>query len=208
MISRNFALIPRFCRIFRVDRSIASMAEEAALAADPVAEKRLLELSNELRCLVCQNQTIADSNAELAVDLRREIRGMIQAGKTDKEIIDFMVVRYGDFVLYRPPVKGITLLLWGGPIALMLLGFFILQRYLRQRAKRVAEDQPLTADEASRAEALLKELDPEMTLFAIFATLLSWWSAPLFCRRCGSAFAPTTRQPTAKPPIWLFSATS
>jgi len=138
------------------------MAEEAApLAADPVAEKRLLELSNELRCLVCQNQTIADSNAELAVDLRREIRGMIQAGKTNPEIIDFMVVRYGDFVLYRPPVKGITLLLWGGPIALMLIGFFIMQRYLRQRAKRVAKDQPLTADEAQRAEALLKELDPK-----------------------------------------------
>jgi cytochrome c-type biogenesis protein CcmH len=138
------------------------MAEEAApLAADPVAEKRLLELSNELRCLVCQNQTIADSNAELAVDLRREIRGMIQAGKTNPEIIDFMVVRYGDFVLYRPPVKGITLLLWGGPIALMLIGFFIMQRYLRQRAKRVAKDQPLSADEAQRADALFKELDPK-----------------------------------------------
>jgi cytochrome c-type biogenesis protein CcmH len=131
------------------------------LAADPVAEKRLLELSNELRCLVCQNQTIADSNAELAVDLRREIRGMIQAGKTNPEIIDFMVVRYGDFVLYRPPVKGITLLLWGGPIALMLIGFFIMQRYLRQRAKRIAKDQPLSADEAQRAEALFKELDPK-----------------------------------------------
>jgi cytochrome c-type biogenesis protein CcmH/NrfF len=89
-----------------------------------VAEKRLQKLSEELRCLVCQNQTIADSNAELAQDLRREVRGMIKDGKTDKEIVDFMVVRYGDFVLYRPPVKGITLLLWGGPIALMLLGFF------------------------------------------------------------------------------------
>ena len=69
---------------------------------------------------------------------------MIQAGKTNPEIIDFMVVRYGDFVLYRPPVKGITLLLWGGPIALMLIGFFIMQRYLRQRAKRIAKDQPLS----------------------------------------------------------------
>lgn len=137
--------------------AIASSTTEAAIAADPVAEKRLQHLSEELRCLVCQNQNIADSNAELAQDLRREIRGMIQAGKSDKEIIDFMVVRYGDFVLYRPPVKGITLLLWGGPIALLLLGLFVLQRYLRQRARRMADDRPLSAAEAGRAEALLKE---------------------------------------------------
>ena len=137
--------------------AIASSTTEAAIAADPVAEKRLQGLSEELRCLVCQNQTIADSNAELAQDLRREIRGMIKDGKSDKEIIDFMVVRYGDFVLYRPPVKGITLLLWGGPVALMLLGLFALIRYLRQRATRIADDQPLSADETSRAEALLKE---------------------------------------------------
>ena len=162
MIRRNFALILISAAFFGLTAALPATAEEAApLAADPVAEKRLLELSNELRCLVCQNQTIADSNAELAVDLRREIRGMIQAGKTNLEIIDFMVVRYGDFVLYRPPVKGITLLLWGGPIALMLIGFFIMQRYLRQRAKRVAKDQPLSADEAQRAEALFKELDPK-----------------------------------------------
>ena len=162
MIRRNFALILISAAFFGLTAALPATAEEAApLAADPVAEKRLLELSNELRCLVCQNQTIADSNAELAVDLRREIRGMIQAGKTNPEIIDFMVVRYGDFVLYRPPVKGITLLLWGGPVALMLIGFFIMQRYLRQRAKRIAKDQPLSADEAQRAEALFKELDPK-----------------------------------------------
>lgn len=138
----------------------ASAEEAAPLAADPVAEKRLQELSLELRCLVCQNQTIADSNAELAQDLRREIRSMIKDGKSNPEIIDFMVVRYGDFVLYRPPVKGITLLLWGGPIALMLLGLIILVRYMRSRAKRLAEEEkPLTADQSSRANALLKELD-------------------------------------------------
>jgi cytochrome c-type biogenesis protein CcmH len=135
-------------------------ATEAALAADPVAEKRLVKLSEELRCLVCQNQNIADSNAELAQDLRREIRTMIAAGKSDKEIIDFMVARYGDFVLYRPPVQGNTLLLWVGPIALLLLGLILLQRYLKRRAARIAEqDKPLTADEARRADALLKELD-------------------------------------------------
>ena len=146
--------------VLNASPALASSATEAALAADPVAEKRLLGLSEELRCLVCQNQNIADSNAELAQDLRREIRGMIKDGKSDKEIIDFMVTRYGDFVLYRPPVQGNTLLLWGGPVALLILGIFALVRYQRRRAERVAaEDKPLSADEASRADALLKELD-------------------------------------------------
>ena len=136
----------------------AALAEEAPpLAADPVAEKRLIALSEELRCLVCQNQSIADSHAELADDLRREIRGMIQAGKSDKEIIDFMVARYGDFVLYRPPVKATTLLLWAGPLLLMLFGLVALVRYLKKRNQQVTDDAPLTEAEASRAEALLKE---------------------------------------------------
>lgn len=138
----------------------ATALNEAATAADPVAEKRLQALSEELRCLVCQNQTIADSNAELAQDLRREIRGMIAAGQSDQQIVDFMVARYGDFVLYRPPVKGITLLLWGGPIALLILGLIGLVFYLKKRARKVAEnDTPLTAEEASQAEALLKEFE-------------------------------------------------
>ena len=157
MIARNLV----FAIFLGCTVALPATAQEATpLAADPVAEKRLQELSTELRCLVCQNQTIADSNAELAQDLRREIRSMIKDGKTNPEIIDFMVVRYGDFVLYRPPVKGITLLLWIGPIALMLLSLFILQRYMRSRARRItAEEKPLTADQASRADALLKELD-------------------------------------------------
>ena len=154
-------LLPLIFSLFFASTATAvDSATEAALAADPVAEKRLQHLSEELRCLVCQNQTIADSNAELAQDLRREIRGMIKDGKSDKEIIDFMVTRYGDFVLYRPPVQGNTLLLWGGPIALLILGVVALVRYQRRRAVRVAaEDKPLSADEASRADALLKELD-------------------------------------------------
>jgi len=156
---RALALAFVFACFFGSTVAIGSEINEAAQAADPVAEKRLQGLSEELRCLVCQNQTIADSNAELAQDLRHEIRGMIAAGKSDKEITDFMVARYGDFVLYRPPVKGITLLLWGGPIALMLLGLFALQRYLRQRARRMGEDQPLSADDAGRANALLEEAD-------------------------------------------------
>ena len=138
----------------------ASSTYEAAVATDPVAEKRLQALSRELRCLVCQNETIADSNAELAVDLRREIRGMIQEGRSDNEILEFMVTRYGDFVLYRPPVKAITLLLWGGPIALLLIAVLSLRSYLKRRSILVAKtDKPLSAEEARRAEALLKELD-------------------------------------------------
>jgi cytochrome c-type biogenesis protein CcmH len=139
--------------------ALASEINEAAVATDPVAEKRLQSLSAELRCLVCQNQTIADSNAELAQDLRHEIRGMIQAGQSDQQIIDFMVTRYGDFVLYRPPVKGITLLLWGGPLALLLFGIFMLLRYLKRRAKRIDAEQPLSAEDTSRADTLLNETD-------------------------------------------------
>ena len=160
---RSFSGSPRSLALglaLNASPALASSATEAALATDPVAEKRLLGLSEELRCLVCQNQNIADSNAELAQDLRREIRGMIKDGKSDKEIIDFMVTRYGDFVLYRPPVQGNTLLLWGGPIVPLILGIIALVRYQRRRAERVAaEDKPLSADEASRADALLKELD-------------------------------------------------
>ena len=138
----------------------ASSTYEAAVATDPVAEKRLQALSRELRCLVCQNETIADSNAELAVDLRREIRGMIQEGRSDNEILEFMVTRYGDFVLYRPPVKAITLLLWGGPIALLLIAVLSLRSYLKRRSILVAKtDKPLSAEETRRAEALLKELN-------------------------------------------------
>ncbi len=136
----------------------ASRTNEAAVADDPVAEKRLQELSKELRCLVCQNETIADSNAELAVDLRREIRGMIHDGRSDSEILDFMVSRYGDFVLYRPPVKGITMLLWGGPLALLLIAILSMRSYLKRRNQQTAAlAKPLTAEEIRRAEALLKE---------------------------------------------------
>jgi len=140
--------------------AMASSTYEGAVSTDPVAEKRLQELSRELRCLVCQNETIADSNAELAVDLRREIRGMIGDGRSDREILDFMVTRYGDFVLYRPPVKTITLALWAGPILMLLIGLVAMRSYLKRRSLRVADaGKPLSPDEARRAEALLKELD-------------------------------------------------
>ncbi len=124
------------------------------MPGDPVANKRAVHLSEQLRCLVCQNQTIADSNAELAVDLRRQIREQIAQGRSDGQIVDFMVERYGDFVLYRPPLKVTTLLLWFGPPVLLLLGIIFLLRYLNARRKRV-EQQPLSATERRAAEALL-----------------------------------------------------
>jgi cytochrome c-type biogenesis protein CcmH len=120
---------------------------------DPVAAARAVHLSNELRCLVCQNQSIAESNAELAVDLRREIREQIAAGKSDGEIVDYMVSRYGDFVLYRPPFKLTTLLLWLGPALLVLAGFVTLVRHLR--ARRRSTEVALTSDERDRAGRLL-----------------------------------------------------
>jgi len=121
---------------------------------DPVAQARAVKLSETLRCLVCQNQTIADSNAELAVDLRRQVREQIAAGRTDEEIIKYMTDRYGDFVLYRPPVKATTILLWGGPLLLLAIGAFTLLRIMRER-RAAPEAPPLTAEERARAEALL-----------------------------------------------------
>lgn len=133
-----------------------SQAKEAPLAADnPEIEKRVMSVSEELRCLVCQNQTIADSHADLAVDLRNEIREKIQQGASDQDIIDYMVARYGDFVLYRPPLKATTMLLWFGPIVLMIVGLAWLARRLRQRG--AAPVLPLTDEERKRAATLLAE---------------------------------------------------
>ncbi len=132
-----------------------------ALAADAVptdkdalAASRAVKLSEKLRCLVCQNQTIADSNAELAQDLRRQIHEQIAAGKSDDQIVDYMVARYGDFVLYQPPVKPTTILLWAGPALLLLLGTFGLVRFLRGRRDQ-GDAPPLTAEERARAARLL-----------------------------------------------------
>lgn len=135
--------------------SFAAAAQTAVPTADdPVANKRAVALSEELRCLVCQNQSIAESNAELAVDLRKQIREQIAAGRDDAQIIDYMVERYGDFVLYRPPLKATTLVLWLGPPLLFLIGLWLLLRFLRQR-RLGGEVQPLTDDDRRRAAALL-----------------------------------------------------
>lgn len=121
---------------------------------DPAVEQRLNKLSQELRCLVCQNETLADSRADLAEDLRREIREQIRAGKSDKEIIAFLTQRYGEFILYRPPVKPTTYLLWFGPFAFLVAGLVILFRYVKRRRDLIPE-QPLSNADRRRAEELL-----------------------------------------------------
>jgi cytochrome c-type biogenesis protein CcmH len=106
----------------------------------PALQERYERLINELRCLVCQNNSIADSNAGLAADLRREVRSMLLAGKTDAEILSFMTDRYGDFVLYRPPFVPRTWLLWLAPALLLLLGAVVAVRIVRARARLAATD--------------------------------------------------------------------
>ncbi|MDP1653955.1 MAG: cytochrome c-type biogenesis protein CcmH [Rhodocyclaceae bacterium] len=134
-----------------------ALAKEAApLAEDPVVEQRLIHIAEELRCLVCQNESLAGSRAELAMDLKREVRDLIKEGKSDAEVKDFLVSRYGDFVLYRPQVKPTTYLLWAGPFVLLLVGIALLVNFLRRRNQQVAET-PLSEAEKKRAEALLKE---------------------------------------------------
>lgn len=136
--------------------SASVVAQEAKpVAEDPVLEKRVLALSHELRCLVCQNETLADSRADLAVDLRSEIREQMRAGKSDKEIIAFMTDRYGQFVLYRPPVQPTTYLLWFGPFVLLLAGLTFLYRTLNRRRELIV-DRSLSAADRSRAAELLK----------------------------------------------------
>lgn len=121
---------------------------------EAVVEQRLAKLSQELRCLQCRNQTLADSPAGLAEDLRREIRIQIRAGKSDQEILAFLTQRYGDFILYRPRVTATTYLLWFGPFALMLVGMILLFLYIKRRRDSITE-RPMTAEDRRRAEELL-----------------------------------------------------
>jgi cytochrome c-type biogenesis protein CcmH len=128
------------------------MACALVLAQNPETEKRVAALANELRCLVCQNQTLADSNAPLAVDLRNQIREQIVAGKSEQDVVDFMVARYGDFVLYRPPLKASTLALWIGPFVFLAAGAWMLARRLARR--RPAEPELSDAERARAAKLL------------------------------------------------------
>ena len=130
--------------------------DAAPLADDPVVEQRLIVIAEELRCLVCQNESLAGSRAELAEDLRREVRDLIRKGQSDEQIKEFLVSRYGDFVLYRPPVRSSTMLLWAGPFVFAILGVFLLIRFLRRRAAVVTATE-LSDEDRRRAEALLKD---------------------------------------------------
>ena len=135
--------------------STAAIVFEQREFADAGQLERYKTLIAELRCLVCQNQNIADSGAELAADLRREVHRMILEGKSDDVIIDFMVTRYGDFVLYRPPLKAKTVLLWGAPFVLGIGGVVLLLLQLRRRRTDRAAATPLDAEERARLRSLL-----------------------------------------------------
>ena len=137
----------------------AHAGEATPAAEDPVLEKRVTELSELLRCLVCQNQTIADSHAELAIDLKNQIREKMRAGESDRQIVDYMVARYGDFVLYKPPVKATTVVLWAGPFVLLLGGLASLFFKLRKRVRQAQAGEVMTEEDHLRAAALLQE-DP------------------------------------------------
>jgi cytochrome c-type biogenesis protein CcmH len=136
----------------------AHAADAVPLAEDPVVEQRLIAISEELRCLVCQNESLAGSRADLANDLRREIRTLIKDNKTDAEIMEFMVSRYGDFVRYRPPVKPVTLLLWFGPFLLLLGALYFLIRMVRSN-QRTSVPPVLDAMQREQAQALLQQTD-------------------------------------------------
>ena len=134
---------------------LAAGREAPLMAEDPKLEARLVDISQELRCLVCQNESLASSHAELADDLRREVRELIRSGKSDQEIKDFLVARYGDFVLYRPEVKPLTWVLWFGPFVLLVIAAVGLGMYLRQR-RTLAAPAVLSDEARERAKQLLK----------------------------------------------------
>jgi cytochrome c-type biogenesis protein CcmH len=152
MIRLRFASILLICLLASV--VMAQVQEEEIPSDDPVIEQRLANLSKELRCLQCQNQTLADSPAGLAADLRREIRLQMKAGKSDQEVVAFLTQRYGDFILYRPRVTFTTYLLWFGPFVLLLAGLYLLFQYIKRRRDLIPE-APLSADERRRADELL-----------------------------------------------------
>src|SRR6184192_4911447 len=136
--------------------ALVVIAKDAQPNEDPQIVARMKNLTEQLRCLVCQNETLADSRADLAEDLRKEIREQMKAGKSDQEIIAFLTQRYGDFVLYKPPVKATTYLLWFGPFVLLFAGTGVLYRYLKRR-RELIDDKPLTIDERKRAEEILRQ---------------------------------------------------
>jgi cytochrome c-type biogenesis protein CcmH len=157
---RPFAAFLLLACLFAFHVPSASAGEATPLAEDHVLEAGVMRLSEELRCLVCQNQTIADSHAGLAIDLKNQIREQLRAGRTDAEILAYMVERYGDFVLYRPPVKATTAALWYGPFALLAFGAAVVIVVIRRRRPH-APDASLTEAQRQRAATLLAD-EPEV----------------------------------------------
>jgi cytochrome c-type biogenesis protein CcmH len=138
-----------------------AMAQSSELAKpDAKTEERLKALAHELRCLVCQNQTIADSNAPLAVDLRQQIRGQIAQGRSDEQIRSYMVERYGDFVLYNPPFKATTAVLWAAPVLLIVAGLFAFAAVVRRRRPTAAESTDVSPQRRAEVERLLQGQEP------------------------------------------------
>ena len=142
------------CTALSVAGGTALAGEARPLADDPMLERRVTALAEELRCLVCQNQTLADSHAALAMDMKSQIRDQLKAGRNDQQVRDYMVDRFGDFVLYRPPVKATTVLLWVGPFALLMGAAFALRRALR-RLRDAVGDLPDDQDRRALAAARL-----------------------------------------------------
>ena len=133
--------------------------EAALLAEDPVLEKRLIHISEELRCLVCQNESLASSRAELANDLREEVRKLIREDKSDSQIKEYLVTRYGDFVLYKPEVKPLTWVLWFGPFLLLVLAILGMAYYLRQRQGTQTGQPTLSDEDRRKVQEILKSGD-------------------------------------------------
>ena len=131
--------------------SLSAIDSEPAFT-DPVLQARYDRLTEEIRCLQCQNQPIADSNAGIAGDLRRQVKEMIAGGSTDREILDYVVERYGDFVLYRPPLAPRTWLLWGGPFLFLLIGVLIAVKVIAKKSRLVGDDDELEVDETAEAK--------------------------------------------------------
>lgn len=139
-----------------IEPSLGWTKEAVPVAENPEIEKRMIALSEDLRCLVCQNESLAGSRSDFAKDIRREIREQLIANKSNKEITDFLVARYGDFVLYRPPLRTNTMLLWFGPFVFLLIGACVLIIYLRQRRKQLNETS-LSKEQLEKAEEILKK---------------------------------------------------
>ncbi len=158
---RAWLSIILLCGSFALAQQPAQSNQQAQpAAADAAVEARLLHLTEELRCLVCQNETLAASHADLAIDLKNQIREQIKAGKSDRQIIDYLVARYGDFVLYRPPLKASTVALWVGPFVLLLAGLFLMVRQLKTRQRGAHNDVAPSDGDLLRAQQLLSGSDP------------------------------------------------